>query len=210
MYTQLDINNHHFLTGIYEVSERSPKHKPVSKSNVMGYQSFGAKSSTKRDIPKDKSMFSINFKSGLPHRQHTMNHPGQFTTRNSRMGGKKPVTQTMENSIQEFLDETKSIEEDLKKLRQLSVEKNRNGPYNHTPVASSFAKNHPKFSETVRRQSGHGFIPPLSGKKGKTCRTADNSLDREAIEQHLQAQEPVQVSNIVKCKLNCYKIYNRF
>ena len=84
----------------------------------MGYQSFGSKTSPRKGrVIENKIYKTIQNKL---QNQSLERDLGGFT---SRLRPENPVNTMMQSSIQEFLDETKSIEEDLMKLKQLSVEK---------------------------------------------------------------------------------------
>ena len=92
----------------------------------MGYQSFGSKTSIKNLKLNEGAVYSsYNVKKWTPASSQPYDKSGNSTYRNQYTPSDFKLfnSNIMHSSIQEFLEETKSIEEDLKKLKQLSVEK---------------------------------------------------------------------------------------
>jgi hypothetical protein len=175
----------------------------------MGYQSFGSKTSAKHNGAKEVSMFSLckdKQKTGFMHATMNVNQPGSYTNRSGvgAHGVQRDLTQTMQSSIQEFLDETRSIEEDLRKLKQLSVEKSRGrGEDSDRLYPRTVSRFKTKLANAVRDPRSL-FRLDSRGRQNKTCRTADNSLERGVIESHFQLPQAHNGFSNGSCKFWFY------
>lgn len=156
----------------------------------MGYQSFGSKSSMKHINKNDGSAFSTHIakRKWTPITQNHINRSGNITNRNQYTPNDFQLftSNTVNSSLQEFLEETKSIEEDLKKLKQISIQKNNHGNYPANSNPKFLVRNHTKLSKITNPSSQQRSLA-CSGKKSKVWRTADNSLERDAIANHFDS-----------------------
>ena len=108
--------------------------------------------------------------------------PGDYTERYQK---DLNMDAMMQNSIQGFLEETKSIEEDLMKLKQLSVEKH-NSPFDASE------RMHNRYMQRIPMRDYSSTNPQKEqinsfsrNKWHKPSRSVDHSLDRDALAQHL-------------------------
>lgn len=140
----------------------------------MGYQSFGSKNSekkTEKNINKVEAYRSVE------------------------------VDRIVQNSIQEFLDETKSIEDDLRKLKQLSVEKSKFNIYNSNELQHKYASRIPFQGERLERGLQSHFNSFSRNRGPKNCRSVDHSVEKDALANHLNK------GILAELHSNCKKFY---
>ncbi|CAI2360689.1 unnamed protein product [Moneuplotes crassus] len=159
--------------GRSSINEGSPKpHKETD--NFMGFQSFGSKTSPKiggLNDPKMRTIQSINPDSKF------LNDSGLIkTTRDEQ------VNNQINTCVEEFMNEAKSIEKDLAKLRQLSIEKNRNNPdFSGRASPNFYQKIPPRVGDLQNQYSGR-----YNNRNGTTkgSRSVENSLERDTLARH--------------------------
>jgi hypothetical protein len=158
------------------------KNAKYYNGNAVGFQSFGSKYSSNMKQNTHDSKFTVN--QGVTINNEESKLKSKLASY-AQKAPKHPVDQQMHNSIEEFLEETKSIENDLFKLKQLSIEKKHSELLMLDPRTQARTNNY----SSIRKQPPGNFSILNSAKKDKQCRTADNSLERDNLETNLASKK---------------------
>ena len=141
----------------------------------MGFQSFGSKiSSNFKQGQTTPSMFRTQ-KLGMPEKIDVKANNQLKGNMNTNNINNNQLDNTIHASINEFIEETKSIEDDLLKLKQLTIQ----NKYNNQMSVKRSNKNMSHINNSISKPVKGHFSVLTSNEKGKVCRTADNSLERE-------------------------------
>ena len=126
-----------FITRIYKFVRKPQTLISINIDEPLKYLSFGSKTNTKQNFVNENSLIS-------------MSKNDKNRSNVAKSVEKQRMQNTMQDSIQEFLEETKSIEEDLKRLKQLSAEKKY--------MSYATAPRAPRANKTVGNSLERGLI----------------------------------------------------